>query len=683
VRFRAFGGAHAAALYTLIAVWATWPLAGGLSRDVAWDLGDPVLVIWVLAWNCTQLLAILGGDVGRVATYFDANIFAPATHTLAYSEHFIGQALQVLPVYALTGNAVLCYNLLYLSTFVLSGLGAFLFVREITGSRAAGVTAGLLFAFAPYRFPQSSHLQVLSSQWMPLALYGFRRYFDTGRHGALAWGAAALVMQNLSCGYYLLYFSPFAAAYILAEMAARGLWRSGRTWRDVAVAGAAVASITVPFFLPYLALRDLQPSTRSLAEVSRYSADIYSYFTAFSDHPIWGALQTLPKPEGQLFPGIAAVLLAAIGLVPRWGGGSEDPQPRTGGGGSEDPQPRRPGGSEDPRPRTTSWPGSSFVIALLTAAAAVHVALLIAVLFVRRFTLDIAGITLSVSDATQLLLRATVAGALALALSPRTRAWLAAILWPRGAWLVALLVAVWLSLGPAPESMGRPLDLASPYRALYDAVPGFDGVRAPSRYWMVGLLALSVLGGLGAMRLASRAAGRAALAALWLLCLAEARVSPFVVNGMSPVAGFVTPEARLRPPDETPAVYTAVARGPADAVIAELPLGQPDFDLRAMYYSTVHWRKLVNGYSGFTPVHYGPLVAALGGTTVDGERAWAALRQAGATAVIVHEGAYPDGAGARLSLALRERGAREVLRDGSDVLMTLPYARQPGSAPGP
>ena len=83
----------------------------------------PVLVIWALAWNCSQLLAILSGDASRAVTYFDANIFSPAPHTLAYSEHFIGQAVQVLPVYALTGNAVLCYNLLYLSTFVLSGLG--------------------------------------------------------------------------------------------------------------------------------------------------------------------------------------------------------------------------------------------------------------------------------------------------------------------------------------------------------------------------------------------------------------------------------------------------------------------------------------------------------------------------------------------------------------------------------
>jgi hypothetical protein len=171
------------------------------------------------------------------------------------------------------------------------------------------------------------------------------------------------------------------------------------------------------------------------------------------------------------------------------------------------------------------------------------------------------------------------------------------------------------------------------------------------------------------------------VAGLWLLCLVEARVSPFVVNGMSPVPGFNGPEARLRLRDELPSVYAAVTEQPADTVLAELPLGQPDFDLRAMYYSTFHWRGLVNGYSGFVPTHYGPLVAALGGTTVDAERAWTALGAAGATAVIVHEGAYLDGGGARLSNALRQRGARELARDGSDVLFALVPQRLSSPAP--
>jgi hypothetical protein len=74
-------------------------------------------------------------------------------------------------------------------------------------------------------------------------------------------------------------------------------------------------------------------------------------------------------------------------------------------------------------------------------------------------------------------------------------------------------------------------------------------------------------------------------------------------------------------------------------VLAELPLGLPDFDLRAMYYSTFHWRKLVNGYSGFTPAHYGRLVAALGRTSASADEAWAALETSGASTVLIHEAA--------------------------------------------
>ena len=100
-----------AAAYVGLAVIATWPLVRGIARDVPADLGDPVFVMWVLAWDCQQLLAILAGDLSRLSTFFDANIFHPVPLTLAYSEHFLAQAVQILPVWALTGNPILCYNL--------------------------------------------------------------------------------------------------------------------------------------------------------------------------------------------------------------------------------------------------------------------------------------------------------------------------------------------------------------------------------------------------------------------------------------------------------------------------------------------------------------------------------------------------------------------------------------------
>jgi hypothetical protein len=176
--------AKAALAYLALTIAATWPLALGIGRDVASDLGDPVLVMWILSWDCEQLLRILGGDLSRIATFFDGNIFHPAPLTLAYSDHLFAQAIQILPVWVISGNPILSYNLLFLSTFVLSGLGTFLLVRQLTGNSTAAFVAGCLFAFAPYRLPQSSHVQILSSQWMPFVLYGIT-HLRALRHHAL------------------------------------------------------------------------------------------------------------------------------------------------------------------------------------------------------------------------------------------------------------------------------------------------------------------------------------------------------------------------------------------------------------------------------------------------------------------------------------------------------------------
>jgi uncharacterized membrane protein len=637
---------YAAAVYTVIAVAMTWPLARGLGRDVAWDLGDSLLNIWILAWDCEQFRGILAGHASHLQHFFDANIFHPAPLTLAYSEHLVPQALQVLPIYALTKNPILCYNLLFLSTFVLSGLGMFLFARELTGSTAAAFIGGLLFAFAPYRIPQSSHLQVLSSQWMPFALYGFRRYFDGGRTRALAGATAAVVAQGLSCGYYLLYFSPFAAAYVVWEAWRTGRLTDRRMWVALAVAMLAAAVVITPFALPYIRVsRELQLS-RSLSEATRLSADVYSYATASVAERFWGSRlsDVFPKGEGELFPGAVPIVLALIGVM--WSG-------------------RVRIEAEPPTWRTrTAW--------VLSLVALVHLVSGAAVILVRRFTLDLWLFDIRFGDATQLLLRATIAAAVALALSRTFRARAAALMRSRGFFVLALLAAMWLSLGPSPQALGRRLDLASPYRFLWNYVPGFEGLRVPARFAMIAVLMLAVLGAYGAAVLSRARYGAGVLVLLAAAFLFEAGAAPFVVNGMTPLRSFVTPPARVEPPRRAPEIYNAVSRLPPAVVLADLPLGQADYDLRAMYYSIDRWRPLLNGYSGFFPPQYPLAIVALNEVPRHVETSMAMLRQLGATHVIVHEGAYLDAEGRDTTASLRAVGAVEVFRDGTDVLLALP-----------
>jgi hypothetical protein len=648
---------HALAAYLALAVVATWPLARGLARDVPADLADPVFVMWVLAWDCEQLLAILGGDLSRLSTFFDANIFHPVPLTLAYSEHFLAQAVQVLPVWAVTGNPILCYNLLYLSTFVLSGLGAYLFVRELTGNPRAAFVAGVLFAFAPYRFPQSSHLHVLSSQWMPFALYGFRRFFDSfaiaaskpvGRWLPLLGAAAALLVQNLSSTYYLMFFSPFAAAYVLWEVWRRQLWRTWRLWLQLGAAATVVLALTVPMLLPYAAVQDQLHVARERGELSAHTADVYSYFTAVSEQVVWGNIaRAYPKSEGDLFPGLVAVALAVIGIA-TW---------------------RRDaptiGASTVSR---TAW--------VLIGAAALHLLAAAATLLYRRVILDVGLFEVRITNIDQLLLRALVLTTIAAVVSPGCRTRIAEFMRARGFFVLALILAVWLSLGVSPLALGRPLNLTGIYTVLYEYVPGFDGLRVPARFAMVVVLMLAVLGGYGAAALSRWRWATPALAVLTTAFLTESIVRPFPINGTRTLRDYAAPEPRVYRPARAPAVYQRLAREPA-VVLAELPMGQLEYDIRAMFYSIVHRGKLLNGYSGFFPRHYGVLALALSDVPSHTTIAWDALREAGASHVIVHEAAWLDDRGPRTTAAFVQLGAVEVFRDRTDVLMRLPGPGSP------
>jgi len=306
--------------------------------------------------------------------------------------------------------------------------------------------------------------------------------------------------------------------------------------------------------------------------------------------------------------------------------------------------------------------------------SALYVVAMLMTLLYRRVNVDMLLFQVRMVDATRLLIIAFGFLVLMCALSAGARTRVKAFFATRGFFVLALATAVWLSLGLLPQSLGRPLDLASPYRFLYEHVPGWDGVRAPARFATIAVLMLAVLGAFGAAWVDRLRFGRWVLAIAALLFLVESVAVPMAVNGVEPPEGLMTP-SRIYRPGRAPAVYNAIARQQPNAAVAELPFGQPDYDLRAVYYSIVHWRPVLNGYSGFFPPHYGQLVTALSDVPGHPDVALNALRAAGATLLVVHEAAFIDDTGRNTSAALRTRGAVELFRDDGDVLLDVRRAR--------
>jgi hypothetical protein len=641
--------AGAAALFAALTLALTWPLARGLTRDLPSDFGDPLLNTWILAWDATHL--------GR--GWWDANIYYPHPLALAYSEHLFAQALQILPVYAVTGNPVLCYNLLFLSTFVLSGLGMFLLVRELTSEATSALVGGLAFAFAPYRVASLPHLQVLSSAWMPFVLFGFRRHFATRHPLPLACAAIAWLLQNLSCGYYLLFFSPVVIGYLIWEVTTRRLWGDARLIVPLAAALGVVALATVPFLLPYLQLRRLGFDPRSLDETRRFSADVYGYFTADPNLRGWGSIaRTWPKAEGSLFPGVTIAVLAAIAAGRELVGARQlDNLPR---------------GLVNPPRGLDKWSRWALLpLIALAVSAGVVVALLMG------YTVRLPGLKIT-SFSRALLVTCVIGGAL-LATSAGTRRaagrWLSSL---PGFFTLVTLFGIVMSFGPEIQAKGRVVAGAGLYAGFYRFVPGFDGLRVPSRFGMIVALGLAVLASLALATMASRASRRlqAQLAVIVAtLVILESFAAPIPINqnsteykqhGLAPLPDSL--EAGIT---GTTAVYTYIAALPDSGAILELPLGEPAFDVRYMFYSTRHWRRLVNGYTGGQPADYRLLDQTLQDLMTGPERAWRVLASSGATHVVVHESSYALDRGPRVSEWLRAHGARELRRFGSDRVFRI------------
>jgi hypothetical protein len=634
---RAIQTVTAAVLFSLLTVIFTWPVASGVGGSVPSDFGDPLLNSWILAWDATH--------VGR--GWWNANIFYPNPLALGYSEHLAAQALSIAPVYWLTGNSILCYNLVFLATFVFSGLGVFLLTRAFGMSALVAFVAGMAYAFTPYRISSLPHIQVLSSAWMPFVLFGFRRYFDHGGVGALALAGTAWLLQNLSCGYYLLFFSPVVAIYLGWELTVRGLW-SSRTTGALAAVAITVGVFTLPFLLPYLELRQLGFLPRSLGETRQFSADVYGYLTIDPNLRLWGSVvRAWPKAEGALFPGVTVTGLAALGSLAGLRG--------TANGAS--PLARR----------------------AMTTAVLITKVVLIALLFGLSIRLPFIRIT----SLSRTLIVASVGAALLMMISRDARNRLLG--WARSLSSVFGLItlfAVVMSFGPQIRAMDRVVLDTNLYAFFYSFVPGFDGLRVPARFGMIVMLGLAVLAAIGlqwlSTRLQSIRVRDRATDARWPIAICGALIAiesfavPIPVDGNA--IGYARPGLAALPTLQRhpPAVYDFIASLPATSVLVELPLGEPAFDVRYMYYSTRHWRPLVNGYSGGAPPTYEQLDLALQDLFTRPERAWNVLAQHGPSHAIVHDAYYEGDRGNRAREWLQSNGAIEIATFGSDHVFRLP-----------
>jgi hypothetical protein len=307
-RGRAAALACAAAL--ALSLVMTWPLAPGFGRLGRTAPGDGPYSIWNIAW-------LAHAFTSDPVHFLDANMFHPHKRTLVFSELNLVAGLVAVPGWLLTRNPYVAHNSAVIFGFATSALGAWLLVRRLTGNSRAAAIAAVLYAYCPYFFAHTPHIQLLMGGGIPLALLMMYRVADDPSAGRGAALGLSLAVQALACAYYGIFAGLLVGYSSLVFSVTRRRWRDTRYWTAIAVGAAVAIGIVLPFFLPYVSMQQEGGFRRTIEDSIRYSANLQSYFASGARAHGWllDIVLRWPRFIEVLFPGFITLAFAAAGAV--------------------------------------------------------------------------------------------------------------------------------------------------------------------------------------------------------------------------------------------------------------------------------------------------------------------------------------------------------------------------------
>lgn len=293
-----------AGLFVGLTALMTWPQLRLLTSHAAQD-PDVFFNLWRLRWIHHALTT-------APRRLFDGNMFYPEPGVLAMSDALLLEGLLALPLFLIGLPPVLVHNLILLGAIAASGAGMFVFARHVSGSAAAGVLAGIVFAYAPYRFEHYMHMELQWTMWIPWTFYALQRTVETGtlRYGLLT--GTFLALQMLSAIYYGIFLGMLVAVVGAVQVLGSPLERWARTLRALVAGAAIAAAVSFAYSTPYRAMSE-RVGARYVHEVTMYSAQPSDYLHATPTNLLYGSEDG--KQERRLFPGVLPLLLAFVGLV--------------------------------------------------------------------------------------------------------------------------------------------------------------------------------------------------------------------------------------------------------------------------------------------------------------------------------------------------------------------------------
>ena len=297
----------ASALYFVIALLFTFPLVLRMGNEIPKG----------------------GGDVYQVISSIDTRIVQVRSSDFIHGSLSILKSLNTFTPYVLLGllmGKIAAYNVIFLLTYVLSGVGRFLLARHYTKIDRASFVAGLVFAFAPFHYYQSVavHLGTMQQQWLPFLMLFLAKFFDDlrFRHFATTGLFAFLIAmsEHQFLAFTLIYVVFFAAYRIYVN---RETVRNRKFWFYVVGSACLLTIVIFGMFGDMLkvATSDNNFLSAGMNAANKYSIKILDPIMPPVFHAIWGGLSAKIQDHvfgdsnrGSYFVGFAVLAVIAYFL---------------------------------------------------------------------------------------------------------------------------------------------------------------------------------------------------------------------------------------------------------------------------------------------------------------------------------------------------------------------------------
>jgi hypothetical protein len=224
-------------VYALLTIAFFYPILPHITSHLIGPPEDNMASLWRM-WLTHQAL------LGKLDFLYTTRIFYPEGASLLFALCPYSQ-LFALPAGG-SQFLVTVYNLLLLSTFALSGIGAFLLIRHFTSDTAAALLGGFVFAFNPSHFAHSlHHVSIATIQFIPFFILYYIKTLEDGSKRNVAWASVFFLLNTLCCWDYMVYALFFmAACYCITAYRRKKLLMSGPIISSLVIVGATLAVLS-------------------------------------------------------------------------------------------------------------------------------------------------------------------------------------------------------------------------------------------------------------------------------------------------------------------------------------------------------------------------------------------------------------------------------------------------------